>query len=274
MSKVHYTRSLTAANYREFHSTPILVLPNFDLSSMSFHTLKRATITITEGYRYGDQLELDSNFTLVAVNDKLYIQNTNIYLVNHGFNKNTHQLILEGEDSAETYSAIFESILLDNPLHPKGEYYKICFSVTDTDNENHRLGSTIIDHHDLAKEPILDSIFGEHQIINEIYSLFSLDEFYSTAQNCCIYEFSFGQGNDNYYGDPEQEINVIHLTGIKQGPTNAYEKNDSWSLHLTNLAEYKIIDNILLFNFSANGTLTLADGSDLYFENIDMIRWG
>ncbi len=265
---------------------PVLIVPQFDIDNPML-TIKKAIITITEGFQPGDKLELDANYTLVKNDDHYNIENTNISIFNGMFNEKLHQLILQGEDSVSNYNDVFESILLENPDGLNGTYHRISFTLVDTDGKIHRLGSTeislpqIINGEYSSFEDNFDQDFNfddamNDPVIESEINRVNLDstDIFSNYYSEYEYHFGLGHGNDVIEAiSHDKHPSTINLEGIAQGPSNELSGDGSWIFGLEENIDYVINGNKLIFCDKASGSLTLSDGSDLYFENIDMIVW-
>jgi hypothetical protein len=142
--------------------TPIVIIPEFDYISEELTMLQKAIIKIESGLHEGDILELDSNYSVVPNTEHYKIGNTNVYLPEGGFNPLTGQLVLEGEDSVETYNELLESILLDSLNGQHNPHYEISFSVVDTEGKTYHLPKATldIDSLPLAHDTVFGQIFG------------------------------------------------------------------------------------------------------------------
>lgn len=275
-------------------SMPVLVLPNFELATQGFNAITKAVITISKGYHVGDLLELDTNYTLFHDGMQIHIENTNVTLPDGGFNPITKQLVLAGEDSLETYESIFESILLANQHGVNRSHHEVKFTVFDDDGIRHRLGTTNIDFHilDPNHKTVLDELVQNDSLMRFLDEKHAMHDNYKmtgyyldqelhqqndpslTVPEESTYLFGKGYSDDLYTVSlSEHWPRTIQLTGITEGPSAGISEEGSWMLTLEDVIDYRIQDNTLMFADRATGTVRLSDGTNLNFQDVDMILW-
>ena len=89
-----------------------------------------------------------------------------------------------------------------------------------------------------------------------------------------VFLFGTGDGSDSFAGGTGAWTDTIHLEDVNQGPTATADTPGSWVLE-TNKSYSLDLDNktITFDQNNASGTITLADGSELSFSQVEKIEW-
>ena len=69
---------------------------------------------------------------------------------------------------------------------------------------------------------------------------------------------------------------TVKLEAANHGPTETIERSSDWTLALDSDTQYVINEaehEVIFDKGNVSGTITLSDGSELNFENIDKIQW-
>ena len=85
-----------------------------------------------------------------------------------------------------------------------------------------------------------------------------------------------GTGSGSGTGTGGNWVDTIRLDGFNNGPSNSLQGRNSWVLEVDQGGTFTIDQESkeLVFDGDASGTITLGDGSQLVFDNIDKIEWG
>ncbi len=86
--------------------------------------------------------------------------------------------------------------------------------------------------------------------------------------------FAEGDGKDAFTGGTGDWTDTVRLEGMNQGPTAQANDPGSWVLETNNSYTIDTDHNTIEFDQAdASGTITLADGSELSFSQVEKIEW-